>query len=129
MSGELFHFTCDHGREGIARDGVLRPNRHPYLPEPLVWLTDLWTPMRHGLGLTSYSLSCDRTEYRFDVESARSAEHWPRYARRLGLSRAVRDELEGLPGVQPMHWWVATAPVLVMSRTPVTTRSAFGGVS
>jgi hypothetical protein len=102
----LFHFTCSHGAEAIEREHRLRPNRHPWLPEPLLWLTDLVDPPnRDSLGLTSHTLRCDRMAYRFAVDT--TAERWGTYAHRIGLPRITRDELEGAPGALPGHWWVA----------------------
>lgn len=111
---KLYHYTCDHGADGIRREGVLRPHLHPWLPDPLVWLTDLDTPMRDGLRLTSRILSCDRTAHRFATADCPSVVWWPRFARTLP-SRAVREALESEPGALPAHWWVSREPVPVMA--------------
>lgn len=118
-SAELFHYTCGHAVAGITADGALEPNHHPLLGVALVWLTDLSEPFRLALGLTSYSLGCDRTEYRFDIASARVAEHWPRYCRRIALPRRVSEAVEDIPGVLPAHWWVSTVPVAVQHSAPI----------
>ncbi len=114
---KLHHYTCDHGADGIRRAGVLRPHLHPWLPDPLVWLTDLDVPVADALGLTSHILSCDRIAHRFTVAAHPSAVWWPRFARTLP-DRAVREALEGAPGVLPAHWWVNREPVPVMEEKP-----------
>lgn len=114
----LYHYTCAHSAPGIAKDRWLRPNPHPLMPGagPLVHLTDLDQPNRHGLGLTSRILRCDRTQFRVTVVTA-DAVHWPVFARTI--PRSVREELEGVPGALPMHWWVACGmPVPVLNVEP-----------
>lgn len=108
---KLYHYCCSHSAEGIRADGTLKPNPHPWLPVPLVWLTDLDQPARDALGLTSATLPCDRTEYRVTVDVA--AERWTSLARRIG--KETREAFESTPGVLPMHWWVSHAPVPVLS--------------
>lgn len=112
---KLFHYTCDHRVKAIRTQRWLVP--HPQIQLPgspeLIWLTDLDVPDRFGLGLTSYSLSCDRTQHRVTVVAA---EHevtpWTTYAR--GMSGAARRVVEAAEGVLPMHWWVATVPLPVL---------------
>ena len=101
----LYHYTCDDGATGIARDGMLLPFPHPLLPEPLVWLTDLDTPIPDALGLTSLLVTCDRTAHRFTVRTG-TAIWWPRYARRV--DPAIRRMFDLTPGAMPTHWWVST---------------------
>lgn len=108
---KLYHYCCSHSLIGIRRDGTLKPNPHPWLPLPLVWLTDLAEPHRDALGLTSVTLRCDRTEYRVVVET--DAERWVRFARPLGPE--TREAFETTPGALPMHWWVSEVPVPVLS--------------
>ncbi len=108
---KLFHYCCSHSVPGIRRDRTLKPNPHPWLPIPLVWLTDLEEPHREGLGLTSETLRCDRTEYRVTVDA--EAERWVRFARPLGME--TRAVFETTPGVLPMHWFVSTSPVPVLA--------------
>lgn len=109
----LYHYTCDHGDKGIREDGVLRGNVHPWMRAagPIVWLTDMEVPDARALGLTSFSLSCDRTAHQFGVDTDQ-AEHWPVAARRL-CTPAVRRGLDFAPGARPMHWWVFLGPELV----------------
>lgn len=107
---KLYHYTCSHALPGILRDGFLRPNINPLLDDlDLVWLTDLDTPDRAALGLTSNILSCDRTEHRVEVDV--EAIHWPRFARRFPAEQ--RRPLEFAPGAMPMHWYVSETPVPV----------------
>lgn len=114
---KLYHYTCGHSIESIRKQRWVLPNGHPLLPSagPLVHLTDLEEPDRIGLGLTSYTLNCDRTEYRVTV-STFDAVRWPEFAR--SLSRTIRDRFENYPGALPMHWWVASTPVAVLAVTP-----------
>jgi hypothetical protein len=126
-----YHYTCDHRAPEIDRDGFLRPwpdagarRRHAAalahwpLPDPLVWLTDLDTPLRDALGLTADTLHCDRTAHRFTVADPAACQPWHRYARRL--DPAARHEVEtAAPGLLPMHWWVSIGPVSVLVRERV----------
>lgn len=109
----LYHYTCDYGRKGITEDQALRGNPHPFLPDagPIIWLTDLDAPDVAALGLTGQTISCDRTRYRFVVETDR-ALHWPRAARVL-CTPAVRRAFDWAPGAMPMHWWVVIGPELL----------------
>lgn len=100
--GLLYHYTCDHQAPSIAQDGVLKPGI-----DGLVWLTDLDAPPRLALGLTSYTLSCDRMANRFTVTQSADTVWWMRY-------RKLRPDLvakELCDGVMPMHWWVSERPV------------------
>lgn len=91
----LYHWTCDHGAQGINRDGVVRPNPHPLLSmEPLVWLTDLDAASPWNLGLTSEILSCNRMAHRFEVEHTATVMPWSAYCRIRRVPRSVRDALE-----------------------------------
>lgn len=108
----LYHYTCRHSLAGIRADGLLRVNRQPVLDGlELVWLTDLETPDRAALGLTSRVLQCDRTEHRVKVDAG--AVHWPVFARQLPATQ--RRSLELAPGALPMHWYVSEQPVFVDS--------------
>jgi hypothetical protein len=111
VADRLYHYTCaDHGRPGIDRDGVLRPNSHPWLATPLVWLTDLDQPWREALGLTSNLLSCDRAAVRYTADPS-GCVRWTVWARRL--PRDLREVFESAPGVLPGHWWVSERPLPV----------------
>jgi hypothetical protein len=112
----LWHFTCSHSVDGIHADGELRPHQHPWMPEPLVWLTDLEVPFRDALGLTSHTLGCDRTEHRFEVADPTAAVWWPTYARTVRLATGQRLALEQAPGAMPAHWWVSAEPIPVRIR-------------
>lgn len=112
---KLYHFTCEHAAQRIRVDRWLRPHRQVVLGDrELVWLTDLEEPYRAALGLTSYTLRCDRTEVRV-VAVTSDATHWPVYAR--GLPAEQRHALEYADGALPMHWWVAEMPVPVLEVT------------
>jgi hypothetical protein len=106
---QLFHYTCEHGQTAILLDNeVLRPG-----PDGFLWLTDLNYPFRDALGLTSKTLSCDRTEYRFDVDMVEltPTNVMPWWALRREFDPLVVDGLESVPGVMPMHWWLAVEPL------------------
>lgn len=126
----LVHYTCRDAAPLIAATGILRPNASRIvLAEPLVWLTDLRPgdvpDLDLALGLRGQLVTCDRTEYRFEVLDASGVEHWPAYARRMiragRLSRLAREALDSTPGGFPVHWWVATAPVPVGQVSPMIT--------
>lgn len=122
----LYHFTCDHGAKGIERDRAVVPLS--LMPEAaskvdridvadrwlldLAWFTDLPTPDRLEIGLTSHSISCDRLSHRFEVEP-RGAIWWPVKMRdlRVPLARA----LSMTEGARPAHWWVASQPMRLLA--------------
>jgi len=109
---KLYHYTCQDRAELIDRDLTLKPG-----PDGVLWLTDLEHPYREALGLTSHSLSCDRTEcgYVVDVpdqpglQQAAGVLTW-RWIRSK-VDPALREGLESAPGVLPLHWWVSTVPL------------------
>lgn len=103
----LYHYTCSHQVDQIRETMTLRGLVHPLMPAlgPLIHLTDLPVPDRNGLGLTSRILKCDRTEWRCTVD-APDVFHWPRFARLYEMPKEVREELESVPGVLPMHWYI-----------------------
>lgn len=105
---DLYHFTCDHGKSGIDRTGILLPNMHPYMPAlgPLLWLTDLPEPTRESAGLTMSWTECDRLTYRYIVRS-KAAVHW--FDIRQRAPKEVVETLESY--AQPEHWWIARRPL------------------
>jgi hypothetical protein len=112
MSDVRWHYTCDHGAQGISAEGVVRPTHHHALGAALAWFTDLEGPAyRDELGLTSTALKCDRMAYRFAVAHPDRLLWWPKAARILNVPRKVRAELEA--GRLPAHWWVSFEPVEV----------------
>lgn len=123
MNGPLYHFTCDHGRLGLGDGGMLLPPKRlirqlPVVPSwqrrmfDLIWMTDLERPNRDGLGLTSYSLGCDRTQYRYRVTQTVAVDRW--FDVRRDFPAKYRDELEWNTGALPAHWFVASMPVPVV---------------
>lgn len=115
----LYHFTCEHGHAALGTHGVLKPasmlvnkTRRVMLPwwSSYVWLTDMPTPDRAGLGLTSHLIGCDRMVHRYRVLDPMVAEWWPTFAR----TQRHRGLLEEVPGSRPVHWWVAQVPVPVV---------------
>ena len=110
----LYHYTCSqHGLPGITRDRVLTPNQHVWLQVPLVWLTDLDTPCKWGLGLTASWVTCDRTAVRVDVSTDPPAHFmtWGQWAHLAKPAHLIRDLIED--GALPAHWWVSPDPLPV----------------
>lgn len=118
----LYHYTCSHSRAKILLDGILKPNERSY--RRLLWLTDLEVPHVQGLGLTSFMLRCDRTEWRVTVNTE-IAERWTEYAHRMRVEWPIRQVLDGVPGAQPLHWWVSEVdiPITVVERAEKGVRS------
>lgn len=107
----MYHYCCQHSLAAIAASSwLLRPQG----PIPVVWMTDLASPDRSALGLTSHLLSCDRTDHRLTVAPDQPVEFWPEYCRRTGLTRQRRELLEGTPGARPAHWYVSDQPIRVV---------------
>lgn len=124
----LYHYTCQHGRDALADKGeVVSIRLHD--PEAfatltrrglglwalLSWFTDLDEPVREVLGLTSESITCDRTEYRYRVTDASNCERWvgSTIRRFIGKQGSFVQRLELSGHALPMHWWVAVDPVPV----------------
>ncbi len=122
----LYHFTCAHAEACIRRDGALIPQvswrrldavlldagqamTGLWRAPAVVWLTDMERPSRHRLGLTSIVLQCDRTEYRFEVDTD-AAEPWTAFAAR---HKANPEYLATLTG-DPRRWFVATGRVPIL---------------
>lgn len=106
----LWHFTCDHGHDGLGKAGTLRPNRHPLAPDlgPVVWLTDDPDPERDAVGLTSsVFLTCDRLQFRYRVLGASRCMPWSA-VRRL-VSSSVLHDLESFG--KPETWWISRKPL------------------
>lgn len=110
----LYHYTCSaHGFRGLGEEGELRvPNEYSRAPLKLIWMTDLEIPMAAALGLTHYTLTCDRTERRYRVLDTTNVEPWHE-ARRTLPDELIWD-LELTAGVMPMHWFVAAVPIPVI---------------
>lgn len=124
MTTRLYHYTCDHGHDGITHDGFVKPHMQVVLGGlELTWFTDLDVPDRNALGLTSTILTCDRIKYRFEADVAAGLRWWPQAVRDLDLHR-YRRSLELAPGAAPMHWYVSlgTVPVAVRATREAATR-------
>lgn len=108
----LWHYTCHHRAKLIGRRGVLRPHLHPLLDDiPVVWLTDLAVPDVDGLGLTSTTLRCDRTEVRYRVIEGHAIP-WREWRMTLRVDPVTISELTF--GRRSRHWFVSTGPVAVV---------------
>ncbi len=101
----IYHFTCNDGRRAIGKSGLILPNLGF---SGLAWFTDLPDPDRHQLGLTSYSLDCDRMTHRYRVTDTANVVAWADYPCDPPEWRLA---LAALDGVAPEHWFVATKPV------------------
>lgn len=118
----LYHYTCrDHGEPGITRDQKLMPQRQPLLGRHLVWLTDMDTPDAWALGLTNYTLCCDRTQVRVTVHPQAWADRcgirpWWHYRRTV--HPVLREALEQTGML--MHWWVTDNAVPIDTIAPTT---------
>jgi hypothetical protein len=124
----LYHYTCQHGRLGIGDRGEVKPLRmhspraakqltqHPYaaMLALVIWFTDLDEPARGLLGLTSHSLRCDRTQYRYRVTDPSDVERWLGSPIRRAFTQRARNSLELLGAAMPAHWWVSVEPVPVV---------------
>lgn len=118
----LYHFTCDHGRRGI--NGTVIPatfqdQRFIGTPGEYAWFTDLAIPIRDALGLTSTTLSCDRTKHRYRVLESSAIHPWTEARRTYSWGA----DLERAPGARPMHWFVATEAVSVVY-DPIVAKAA-----
>lgn len=120
----LYHFTCDHGRAALGGRGDALPLRmhsqgrvdllpveHRWMAD-LVWFTDLGTPTRTALGLTSHTLPCDRLAYRYRALDTARVERWLDVCAAVA-PRADYVNLHRSPGVLPGTWWVAWEAVSV----------------
>lgn len=115
---DLFHFTCEHGHEGITADGEITPAvlLHPdnpalalLLPSQYAWFTDLTYPHREALGLTSNFAECDRTTHRYRATDTIDIVPWHTIRRSLPVDWVAGLELPD--GILLMHWWVSEVPV------------------
>lgn len=130
MRGRLYHFCCAHSAAAIDRTMTLAPGldwltldrRLAQAGEPtsglwrapaVIWLTDMETPDRDALGLTSHSLDCDRTEFRYTVRSE-GAMRWRAFVTFYQPNREWLDVLQD--GRQPDRWFVAMEARRVLSR-------------
>lgn len=116
----LYHYTCEHARNKIIIDWVLKPHAHAY--KGLLWLTDLDQPDILGLGLTSFMLKCDRTAYRVTVETD-LATPWTEWAHENKVQMIIRMGLDGNPGSKPLNWWVATEDIPVLGIEPTFSKT------
>lgn len=104
----LFHFTCQHGYEGIEEAQSIRPNPHPWMKAlgPVIWLTDLEQPDAFEVGLTSQTLSCDRLKHRYEV-TTQNTHKWTDL--RYKVHSTLVEELESLG--KPEHWFLVRRPL------------------
>lgn len=99
----LYHFTCEHGFEGITKDREITARVHPFMPSlgPLVWLTDNPHPTADDVGFGGEFSICDHMAYRYAV-TTKAAIPWSRI--RLLAPREVVTVLEKFS--DPDHWFV-----------------------
>ena len=109
MRPTLYHMTCSHGRKGIGLRGRIVPQsvtKPPWLPIPLVWMTSSLDVTAEELGLTSFMLECDRTEYVY-VVSGLGPVRWLESPWRTEEAARVLEQ----PGTKPDVWWVSARSV------------------
>lgn len=112
MSIPLYHFSCDHGAEGIRSAWLVRANWQPLLGVTLSWWTDLPEPKRDQVGLTSETfVKCDRLAHRFIALPGQDIERWLGSWMQARISPRVQAYLHryGDPG----HWWIARKDIRV----------------
>ena len=113
----LYHYTCDHAHQLIGMRGKLKPNRHPWLTRPLLWLTDLDHANIQALGLTSLTLDCDRTAWRYRIRDGYTRGQPKGTVEPWITSRARRESASidvvylEMPPAQPEHWWISYSPL------------------
>jgi hypothetical protein len=113
----LYHYTCTHYAQLIRECGLIMPGIQLHGRDVggsrFAWFTDIKPPVpREAVGLTSLTLSCDRTECVFTVD--RTSSHIHRWT---DVRRAHRDlwGLELAEGALPMHWFVSQSPIAVLA--------------
>lgn len=111
MSGPFYHYTCDHGRQGLGDIGVAVPAWHLtrdrwFWTAEFLWLTDLPEPDAEMLGLTQRRLRCDRTAHRYVVARSGAVVPW------LDVNHPNAWELAEAGG-DPARWFVSTVPLAV----------------
>jgi hypothetical protein len=123
----VYHFTCSHAAPHIDADGAVKPmvswrrmdaallhaGEHMtglWRAPAVVWCTHEPIPDRTALGLTSYTLACDRTEFRYTVEGPTMP--WLDF---LAQYTANPDWLRTMTG-DPSLWLVATEPLRVVEK-------------
>lgn len=131
----LYHYTCQHGHEGILRDGVIRSavtqldqaKRRALrklgiaaVTSQVVWLTTLPHVVRlniNQVGLGMYEIErltgaaqCDRSAHRYEItEENVIIKSWAEQRRIWPI--AVVQSLESLPGARPDTWWISRGPL------------------
>jgi len=102
----LYHFTCADGHRRIGRYNCLLM---PQSMWPFVWLTTEPVPDFEATGLTSITLDCDRTQFRYVVTDVSVCRPWLGSPERGRVSRPFLCEME--EHGDPEHWWISTEPV------------------
>lgn len=108
----LYHWTCSHSVPLIRADHTVRPHMG------VSWWTDLGERTqrtRAAVGLSSHILGCDRMDYRCTAARPELLTPWDTWKRDYRLHPGHVELLEAAPGVDPLHWWVSSEPVVVRS--------------
>jgi hypothetical protein len=123
MATQLYHFTCDHGRQALGAVGqvtplaVWNPAAASKLPDAWVWVsgfcwfTDMAWPDPVALGLTSSTLVCDRTRWRYLVTDDANVKPYIQVARNWLPPQAWKLTIGDH---QPGRWWLSRVPVPVV---------------
>jgi hypothetical protein len=122
LPSPLYHYTCIHGWNALGDSGEVLPlirldpkaaaripRRYTDLAR-ISWFTDLDYPYRPELGLTSRTVACDRTGFRYRAVSTFGIVPWLHSHWRAGWLR----QLDQADGVLPRHWFVSAQPVPVV---------------
>jgi hypothetical protein len=112
---EIYHLTCRHRAGQIILAGEVVPQPQPVFgmlaDARLSWFTHVPNARNVALGLTSHTLTCDRTERKFRVLEPEKVFRWNDI--RAVLPQDAVLALESARGTRPEWWWVAQEPVRV----------------
>ena len=140
---QVWHFTCEHGRQAIGGVGQIFPLRAMLTTNvldtqeettkriaSLAWFTtvgDITTREEaRSIGLHSTeTLKCERWTHRYRVgkRSIKNLVSWQ--VERVTWPEHIRQALEhATAGIEPQFWWVSASPVPVFyDPVPAGTRS------
>lgn len=121
MTDPIYHFTCDHGHQGIGPYGLVLPNWHPFVGATLSWFTDDPRPERDAIGLTSETglFNCDRLQYRYvvtDDQAHLKLRRWLYSKEQAQTDPHAQADLHRFS--DPATWWISTDPVFITLDPP-----------
>lgn len=118
----LFHYTCRHAMNKIGDQGLLIPVPHPFIGAALTWFTDSDSPDPQITGLTSTTLSCDRTTWRYIPIDTTEIVPW--IGSRWHSSTPPRAQAVLHRWGDPSRWFVTDQPTSVLLDAAFRRRSA-----